>query len=719
MCGGSTIKKLSWLAIIGLLVLLLATLQLASDTILNPQSVGAAYYSLLLKINAAGLFVLLMVIGANLVQLLVRLKRNEPGAKLTSRMVGIFTVLAITPVLIVYYYSVQFLYKGIDNWFDTEMESALHDSLDLSRASLKIRERDLIRNTHQMLVDIRNEDTTLLAVSLDKIRAANQAEELTLMRQDGTIVATSSTDSAIIPERLTQDMLLSLQEGTNIAVLAPLKEGELYLRVVVTRGPSSAFVLQALYPIPERLVSLGDSVEEAFEKHGRLSYMREHIKSNFTWTLSSVLMFSLFAAILAAFLSARRMVAPIQELAQGTAAIAAGNYEQKIELQRKDDLGFLVTSFNEMSEKIVQARDVAATSQQLVEDQRAYLQSILSGLSSGVLTFDQVGRLVTTNCAAGDILRVDFEPLLNQSGQALLSDSRLALFFSPILHRVTQQGEWREEVTLPASGSKQILLCHGTPLIRGGGDAAGHVVVFEDVTQLVQAQRDSAWGEVARRLAHEIKNPLTPIQLSAERLRHKYLNKMEEKDAKVLDRATSTIIAQVGTMKEMVNAFAEYAKKPEMKKLRMDVNQVVSEVAELYRIHQSVTLNLCLGQNIPPILADSGRLRQVMNNLLKNAFEAIEPVGGGEITVSTTYHDREPCINLSIEDNGPGFSAAVHGHVFEPYKTTKLKGTGLGLAIVKKIVEEHGGDIDAENTLSGACVTIHLPIIDDYLSANV
>jgi len=713
------LKKLSWVAIVGLLILLLLTLQLASDTILNPQSAGATYYTLLLKVNALGLFILIVVIGINLVQLLIKLRRNEPGAKLTSRMLGIFTVLAITPVLIVFYYSLQFLYKGIDNWFDTEIESALHDSLDLSRASLKIRERDLTRKTRQMLVDIRQEETTLLAVSLDKIRAANQADELTLMRQDGTIIATSSTDSAIIPERLTQNMLFSLQQGTDVAILEPLKEDQLYLRVVVTEA-TSALLLQALYPIPERLVSLGDSVEEALEKHGRLSYMREHIKTNFTWTLSSVLMFSLFAAILAAFVSAQRLVAPIQELAQGTAAIAAGNYEQKIEFQRKDDLGFLVISFNQMSENIAQARDAAARSQRLVEDQRAYLQSILSGLSSGVLTFDPKGQLITANPAAGDILKVDFAPLLNQSEQALMADLRLALFFPPILQRInTHKSEWREEICLPAAGNKQILFCRGTPLVSAGGEVTGYVVVLEDVTQLIQAQRDAAWGEVARRLAHEIKNPLTPIQLSAERLRHKYLKTMAEKDAKVLDRATSTIIAQVGTLKEMVDAFAAYAKKPEIKKTQLDINQVVSEAAEFYQTQQHGALEMCLGENIPVILADSGRLRQIMNNLLKNAFEAIEERTEGRIIVRTTYLEHEPCINLAIEDNGPGFSDAVHGHVFEPYKTTKLKGTGLGLAIVKKIVEEHGGDIDAENTTSGACVTIHLPIMNTTLSAKV
>ena len=703
-------KRLSLIAISLLLALLLAALQMASNAIQNPQdSSNAQYYTLLLQVAAVGLFFLLLIIAGNIFQLMLRWYRKEPGAKLTAKVVGLFLVLAVIPVVIVFSYSVQFLYKGIDNWFDTQIESALIDSLELSRTALRIREKIHLEQTQKMLVNINQGSDELIAVRLDKLREANQADELTLMTQTGEIVVTSSISSSFIPEAVTQTMRLAVQTNGYLTLLEPLKGGDLSLRVIVTEQVNQPYLLQSIFAIPKRLIDLGDSVEAAYEKHGRISYMRKYIKSNFVMTLSLVLLFSVFSAILVAFIFTRRLMEPIRDLAKGTKAIAEGDYEQKIQLQRNDDLGFLVKSFNVMSEKISQARDLAEKSQKVVEDQRLYLESILGGLSSGVMTFDQHQQLITVNVAAHDILQVE-------KGQVAISTDNLRLntFFGTVMETFKNSAsEWRAEVNLPDTRGKQILLCHGTELKSADGEKTGNVLLFDDVTQLVQAQRDAAWGEVARRLAHEIKNPLTPIQLSAERLRHKYLRTMEEKEAKVLDKATSTIIAQVDTMKTMVNAFAEYAKKPEMKKAPLNANALMMEVADLYQHQNSaITVKKQLAESLPDINADSHQLRQVMNNLMKNAFEAIEDLAQGEITVSSAYFAGDPCIQLAIEDNGAGFAEEVLGHVFEPYKTTKLKGTGLGLAIVKKIVEEHGGDIHAENAPQGARVVLHLPVIE-------
>jgi len=375
--------------------------------------------------------------------------------------------------------------------------------------------------------------------------------------------------------------------------------------------------------------------------------------------------------------------------------------------QHKDEISTLVTSFNTMTQRIAQARDVAESSQRQVESQRAYLETVLGNLSSGVMTFDPDGNLRTANRAASEILQVDVGNMLGERLQALAGQSQKMQQFVDMLQQpLSEQGQdWHSEITLYGSEGRQVLHCHSTPLAGLGDDnKSSHVLVFDDITTLIKAQRDSAWGEVARRLAHEIKNPLTPIQLAAERLRHKYLRKMHPDDASVLDRSTHTIVQQVEAMKEMVNAFSDYARPPKMNPQPLILDQLVSEVLEFYR--QAVTgveLSTDLGSEQAQIEADPVRMRQVVHNLVKNAQEAVLENGGGMVEVNTCQKFEADCqfVEFQISDNGPGFNAQNLTNLFEPYVTTKTKGTGLGLAIVKKIIEEHGGMIWAENSSEG------------------
>jgi PAS domain S-box-containing protein len=368
-----------------------------------------------------------------------------------------------------------------------------------------------------------------------------------------------------------------------------------------------------------------------------------------------------------------------------------------------------------MTKKIAQSRDEAANSQQRAERQKAYLEAVLGRLSSGVLVLDKKQIIRTANKAASQIFGFALNEGLGKSIHEISEDNRLFNHFVDVIlpHLQEDLSEWRDEITFFGASGRQVLMCRGASLL-GEGDLAGYVIVFDDITALIQVQHDAAWGEVARRLAHEIKNPLTPIQLSAERLRHKYLTTMPPADAELLNRATNTIVQQVETMKEMVKAFSDYARSPKLKLQTLDLNALIEEVWDLYREDGGrIAFHLHLQRKMPLINADVGRMRQLLNNLIKNAIEAIPNGQKGEIGITTQVEHERDCqmLELRVEDNGPGFPNELVGRIFEPYVTSKPKGSGLGLAIVKKIVEEHSGVIFAENRREGgACVVIRLPV---------
>jgi nitrogen fixation/metabolism regulation signal transduction histidine kinase len=473
--------------------------------------------------------------------------------------------------------------------------------------------------------------------------------------------------------------------------------------------------MQAIFPTSARISELSGRLEAAYNRYAELSYLRKSLKLSFSLTLSLVLLFGLMAALIAAFHTARRLVAPVADIARGTRAIADGDYEQQLPLPRHDDeLAFLVSSFNAMTRRIAQARDAAERSQEAVETQRNYLETVLGRLSSGVVTFDGDGRMRTTNPAALQILTL--EPADGES-RTLEEIERDLPWLTPwtdtVRRHIVAGNDWRAEVTLFRGDGRQTLMCRGSALPLPALQQRGHVVVFDDITTLITAQRDAAWAEVARRLAHEIKNPLTPIQLSAERLRHKLLAKAPELDARIIDRATRTIIQQVEAMKSMVNDFSDYARSPRMKPEPVELDRLIQEVLDLYRSAGATALQTRLGAPGAVVRGDPLRLRQVIHNLVKNAQEALEGVDGGRVEVSTELGDgpESQHIELRVVDNGSGFDEALMPRLFEPYVTTKAKGTGLGLAIVKKIIEEHGGIIGAENTGHGALISVRLPVL--------
>ena len=716
--------------IIGILLFcfMLLSLLLLSDSLQNSARFGR-YYSGLLIFNGAGLLILIALIGVNIRSLLSQLKNRAPGARMTARMAAMFALLSVTPVLIVYCFSLYFLHRGIDSWFDLRVEQALDDSLELSRLALDIRMKELLRQTESAAEAMAEVGDAALAFEIDEYRVRNSAEEFTLMNQQGSIIASSIGDTGdLVPAPPGETALFQVQQGSSYIGVDPTGDARLSIRVVVnvpkTDLNSEERIIQAIYPVTERVNELATGVQTAFIEYQELSYLREQLKLSFILILTIVLLFSVFSAVWAAFYFARALAEPIRALAAGTKSVAEGDYHKRLPIPSNDELGFLVASFNDMTGAIGAARDVARQSQEQAEAQHKYLDAVLSRLSSGVWVLDADQTIRTANIRSGEILGLDIAQII---GHPLRRITARCPYLEPLIESFSRHihntvPDWREQNTIFGASGKQILMATGTSLALSKGQAPVYVIVFDDVTALVHSQRDAAWTEMARRLAHEIKNPLTPIKLSADRLRRKYLSSLPPRQAETLDSLTKTIVNQVDTMKEMVDSFSEYARAPVMRPRRLDLNTLLREIVDLYRnLDQGARIEWALQPDLPPINADPGRLRQVFNNALNNAFDAGSERGVKRLRISTAYTAAGGgCIETRIRDSGCGVDAAIMDTLFDPYVTTKSHGTGLGLPIVKKIVEEHGGMVWLENNADGkgACAVIRLPVMLEAAAAH-
>lgn len=704
------------LSLLGLFLAILASLYLMSTATQNASHLGPMYSGLLL-INTLASVVLLGLVGANVYSLSRQIRKRKAGSSLTARMVILFTLLTLAPASVVFYFSMQFIQQSIDSWFDVRIDQAMEDALKLGQAALDERMRAVLKETGELALHLRDIPESLLAVRLDELRDSSQDGDLTVFSKQGRIVALSGGQSgSIIPDLPEIGILLQVRQGKSYVGLEPYATNRRQIRVLVAMGGDDSLYLQAIYAVPVRLTQLAETVEAAYLHYREMTFLRRSLKFTFSLTLSLVLLLSLLAAIWAAFLSIRRIVAPVRHLAQGTRAVAAGHYEKRLRVKSRDELGFLVESFNTMTERIAQARDEAHLSRQQVERQRSYLETILANLSSAVLSLDAHRRILTVNQAADVILHIRHEACVGLTVESLGETyPHLAELMRRLAWLLTREtAVWQEEMPYTGPRGRQELFCRGTSLLDAEGVWQGAVVVFDDVTALIQAQRDAAWSEVARRLAHEIKNPLTPIQLSAERLQHKLAKNLEPADADMLERATRTIVQQVEAMKFMVNAFAEYAKPSVTQPQNIDMTGLIEQVVALYPPPSGLEFVLAMEPGLPCIAGDPVKLRQVLHNLIKNAQEAMQTGTPGLITITAALRDdnRRHWLEIYLQDNGPGISREHLDRIFEPYVTSKTRGTGLGLAIVKKIIEEHGGTIQVDaQTATGAGFRIRLPVI--------
>jgi nitrogen fixation/metabolism regulation signal transduction histidine kinase len=688
-------------ALSGVLLFLLAT---ASGN----TTLFAKHYPLLLALNAALVALLTALVVRQLVLLGRKYRARVFGSRLTLRFLMLFAVMALVPGLLVYTVSVQFLGKSIESWFDVKVDAALAGGINLGQSAIDQMLVELHLKGRTMALALADRDPAEQSAALERLRKQYGVEEARVVTANGNLITASTSATGVSPPALPsiQALRQAAAQRSYSAVDAPAGRA-LELRIILPVGTpalsADARFLQLRQRLPESFSKSAEAVENAYRDYRELALSRQGLKRIYIVTLTLALLMALGLAVVLAAILSNRLSAPLANLAQATQAVARGDFSRQAPVTSRDELGVLTESFNSMTRQLGEARRVLEANGAALETAKAHLENILANLSAGVLVFDRELRLSIFNNGAEAILGAE---LLGASGKPLEAwQGALEPFARAVREAFLARGANTWQIELPLKDTGKTLLARGAGLPEATG--GGHVLVFDDVTQLIQAQRATAWAEVARRLAHEIKNPLTPIQLSAERLEMKLAGRLPAEEAETLKRSTQTIVNQVSALKAMVDDFRYYARLPAPVPVRLDLNALVVEVLELYE-NSNVPIVRRMAHGLPFVHADPAQIRQVLHNLVQNAQDALADRERPLIEVRTELVGER--VQLTVADNGCGFQEDMMARIFEPYVTTKPRGTGLGLAIVKKIVDEHRGGIEIENRPErGACVRVLLP----------
>nr|WP_233630439.1 sensor histidine kinase EsaS [Burkholderia gladioli] len=716
------------------------------------------YYSWLYTANILVALVFLLVVMSLVGMIVVRLRKGKFGTRLLAKLAVFFALVGVVPGGIIYIVSYQFVSRSIESWFDVNVETALTAGLNLGRDTLDASLSDLRSKARLMSEQLASADTNTNGTTLTLLRLRDQfgVQDATIVEPghgnsgaapDLHIVAQASGNfAALIPDDMPTPLMLgqAREHGGYAAIEGEVdgdprargSKGALRLRVVQRIPDSSTALLQPAerylqltQPVSPTLARNADAVQRAYREYQEKSLGRSGLRKMYIGTLTLALFLATFIAMMIALALGNQLARPLFLLAQGTKEVAEGDYTPKRELKTRDELGFLTQSFNAMTRQLSEARLAVERNRVALEYSKAYLESILANLTAGVFVLDRQFRLSIANRGAERIFR---QPFQSQTGTVLDQIAAVAEFGAMVRKAFADReaagqgggedrGHWQQQfaVVVPGETDPLTLLVRGTRLASAlASEAAdpqtsGYVVVFDDISDVISAQRSVAWGEVARRLAHEIKNPLTPIQLSAERLQMKLADKLAPNDAEVLKRGATTIVNQVAAMKRMVDDFRDYARTPPAVLGNLQLNELVSEVLTLYGVGEGKNMIVVEQGPLPVIRGDATQLRQVIHNLLQNAQDSVAEVAQPRVWLETRaveYGDPDAdgtkriAVRLTVSDNGPGFPARILTRAFEPYVTTKAKGTGLGLATVKKIVDEHGARIDLRNRMQGEVV---------------
>jgi nitrogen fixation/metabolism regulation signal transduction histidine kinase len=730
-------------------------------------SLLAQYQALLLWLNGGLALTLFVWVVWLTLRLAKQFSIGKFGSRLTARFALAFALIGVLPGALIYTVSLQFMSRSIESWFNVRVDTALESGLTLGRAALDSQLAQLDARARSMTPDLSNTPDPDIAAVLTRLRETSGAIDAMVFTTSGRLIAFATDNiGTLLPPLPPAAVLNQLRTARGYSAAdsddptANLGDAGLLLRVIVPVGSperaektlgvtSESRWLQLLQPVSDKIAQNAREVQKGYLDYQELALSRQSLRNLFAVTLTLALLLTVFAAIAVALYLSKKLVKPLLTLASGTQAVSIGDFRPLPEPPSNDEVGQLTRSFNDMTRQLEEARRMVESNRAQLERSNVYLESVLSNLSAGVLVFDQQFRLTTFNQGAQAILSVD---LRAAPGRPLETIDGMIDFAGMIRQAFSQHAavgsertHWQEqfELKLPDLSDDTkfytlTLLARGTQLLVDGRDN-GYMVVFDDITEVMSANRSVAWGEVARRLAHEIKNPLTPIQLSAERLAMKLAHKLEPQDAALLERATNTIVNQVSSLKHMVDDFKEYARKPAILMVPVDFNSLVDEVLGLYGWdpidgmvrdeRHAWHLEVSLDPALPPVLGDPTQLRQVVHNLLANARDAlVDKPEGGVIEVATkliqagsrenTEHPDLPALRFTVSDNGSGFGSQVLQRAFEPYVTTKAQGTGLGLAIVRKIIDEHQGRIDLSNRREGgAKVSILLTQLAQSLDA--
>ncbi len=719
-------KSTRWAWIVSGLAITGATLVLAF--VLSFSSAGTGFYERhffwLFWVNVAVAGLLMLVIALAALRLAVRVRRGKFGSRLLIKLAGMFTVVALLPGLVIYTVSYQFVSRSIEAWFDVKVAGALDAGLSLGKTTLDGLVADVGAKTRVAAERLAEQRNTIAPLTLERLREQIGARDVSLLGHNGQVLFTAGGGAtAATPERpgpllLRQARLAGLGsqvEGLDEESIAAGGNTATRVRTVaripnsdIRLAPADDRFLMVVQPVSRALATNALAVQAAYSEYQQRALARDGLRRMYIGTLTLALILAVFGSVLLAIVLGNQLARPLLLLADGVRQVAAGDLQPKPVFASADELGGLTRSFAQMTAQLAEARSQVERGVAQLEGARTRLQTILDTLTAGVIVFDREGRIDTVNPGATRILRL---PMSAWRGRRLGELPELEAFAQSVDQRYEllalspepgERDQWQDAFELGrGEGNTLTLLVRGAPL-----PGEQRLMVFDDITEVVSAQRSQAWAEVARRLAHEIKNPLTPIQLSAERLQHRLESKLQGTDQSLLLRSVATIVNQVQAMQTLVNEFRDYARLPAARLLPLDVNALASEVLALYgQAHDRGVLDVRLVENPPRIMGDATQLRQVIHNLVQNALDAVAEQDDGHVELSTSVARGENgelrALRLTVLDNGPGFPEGVLKRAFEPYVTTKTKGTGLGLAVVKKIADEHGARLRAVNMQDG------------------
>jgi nitrogen fixation/metabolism regulation signal transduction histidine kinase len=695
----------------------------------NNPALYERHYVWLFWVNLTVASLLVLVIAIAAVRLLLRVRRRKFGSRLLLKLAAIFALVGVVPGVLIYTVSYQFVSRSIESWFDVKVETALDAGLKLGKGTLDSIVSDVAAKTRLAADRLGDTPGAAQPLALERLREQLSAQEISIVGAAGqTLLTTGITAERWMPERPAVALLRQARGARVVSELVGLDEdasagsGAGAARVrALAYIPSTSFALGeedhyllVTQALPPALAANALAVQAAYREYQLRALARTGLRQMYIGTLTLALVLAVFGALLMAVAFGNQLARPLLLLAEGMRQVAQGDLSAKAVFASGDELGGLTRSFADMTEQLSDARSLVQRSVVQVEGARANLQTILDNLTAGVIVFDRAGNIDTVNPGATRIVRL---PLSAYRGRPLSDVPGIGAFAQAVwqrfeLHAASpeagERDHWQDSFELQTQTMDGRDRNSTTLLVRGAAMPHGaRLMVFDDITELVSAQRSEAWSEVARRLAHEIKNPLTPIQLSAERLQHKLGNKLEGADQAMLARSVDTIVNQVQAMKTLVNEFRDYARLPAAHLAPLDLNGLVSEVLGLYGTAlEAGRLGTKLDAALPAIVGDSTQLRQVIHNLVQNALDAVAEQADGRVRIETEVARNEQgqprVVRLHVIDNGPGFSDKVLKRAFEPYVTTKSKGTGLGLAVVKKIADEHGARVRIANLGGGA-----------------
>ena len=694
-------------AFVGIGLLILLAKSLANSDLISSES-----FRLLLIFNVIFIIGLVLLIGIQIYRLFRNIKKEIIGSKLTLRLVISFGLMVIIPVSVVYFVSFNFLTKSIDSWFNVKVESALEGGLSLGQKTLDILMKDIELKSKSIAFSLGNTDENLRNNQLIDLREKFAIFQAIIIDNKNNIIAISSENIANIPQLPPTDDLIKA-EGSFYGRIID-NNGKIFLKslspIKFKEDITKKVYLELTQPIPLAISNLAISVESVYEEYQQLAYSRTSLKIIYSLTLTLVLLLAILSAVALSFVISRRFSSPIAQLAEATVAVAKGNFEKVIPDQgKKDELGMLVNSFNSMTAQLNSATLSSEKNRIKVEEARKFLDSILTNLSSGIIVIKKNLEIIQTNIEFYKIFNLAVKrQFRNLNDFCHINDEYLKLihFVSEFVKEKKYVKTKSKDFKFNINKNEKIIRLQ-IKSIKESGEFI-FILLIDDITDVSEAQRHQAWSEVARRLAHEIKNPLTPIQLSAERVESKLKDKLSVEDLQMLQRSTQTIVNQVESLKIMVNEFADYARTPKLKKEDTDINEFIQEILDLYESSKVlIKYDNIKGSLI--VSLDKNKLRQVFINLIENSIDALESSKKPLIYISVIK--RMKTLIFKISDNGPGVPSELINRVFEPYVTSKTKGTGLGLAIVYKIIDEHNGDIKILNDKKGGTlVTFKIPI---------